>query len=234
LPIDIIGVPNELSTDDAPDQDIVLENLYPKASGDERSDFYNRPQQRINLSQLKSNYERQDVYSALLNLKKRASVQIDARFTVDVDHPDISWNADDTRLDMLVCTSLSIGLDAFIPNGVDHTYQFHMHLDDQTRQLRAKHVYLGFDATNSMLWLGRSHGHEDVWLAMVTTDYENSGILANKFTGTTTAMMTKHYRMIVLMMAYMLKSIGFPGITQSKTYPDLDDDECLNKYTNVM
>ena len=168
-------------------------------------------------------------------LGKRLNLEIDDIYMKESNAPDLCWNADSSYLDCFCCTSNEIGLDAFIPNTMLHNYDFHLLLNQPYRQFHAKHTKLGFDPIHSMLWLGRSGGHEDVWLAMAPATYldHEDDVPAGTVSGIT-GLKAKHYRMVVMMMTYFLKLARIPGIVVREQYPDLDRNDCIRSATNIL
>jgi hypothetical protein len=233
-PFDLSAAPPQLFCVDAPDQDEVLQRLYRSHSEELEAAYRQLTPIEVNLSRLKTIHERNDKVMALTFLRKRINLVLDAIHTIPSHSPNLSWNADTSFLDCLACTSDNIGLDAFVPN-VAHNYEFHLTLDRPYQQFHKKIIYLGFNPTRSMLWLGKSHGHEDAWLAMVPTTYldRHTDGTTNERDGTT-SLSPRHYRMVVLMMAYFLKQAGIPSIIVRNQYPDLDDNDCIRASTNIL
>jgi hypothetical protein len=225
--------PPMLAADDAPDQSDVINNLYQIPAG---YDLYDKELVgNVNLSQLKSAYENDRVRYALNSLNKRRNITIDPDYEIHADNPNVSWNANSNYLDLLACVGRELGLDAFVPNQEsNHNYEFLLNLKEPFRQFKGKHIRLGFDSTAAMLWIGKSRGHEDVWIAMADEEKHEQGIENDRKGQVTTSMSSRHYRQMVYMFAFMLREMGYEGVTLRTNYPKVDNDEPIIANTNLL
>jgi hypothetical protein len=225
-----------LAADNPLDQVDILNSLYHSRAGNGNDLYDQELVGHVNLSQLRRAYENNHVRFALDLLNKRKKIAIDPEYTIHVDDPNLSWNAESCYLDLFACVSRDFGLEAFIPNEAsNHHYEFQLNLKEPFRQFKGKHIKLGFDSTNAMLWIGKSRGYEDVWIGMADEDKHMQDVdIDNRQHKAATSLRGRHYRQMVLMFAYMLKAMQYDGIILRTDYPDVDSETCIWDNSNIL
>lgn len=240
--IDLNHVPPDLSADDGLDQRVINavldEGAYDAES--QRQKYRDTPFRRVKLSELRHNYERRQTRRALRLMAIRTEIEIDDEYMYQNDSPDLAWDMSKHYLDFLLVKGSDIGFHAILPNNAnDLNFIFHMDLHQPGRTFKSKHAELDFTPDGRLLYIGRSRGKDEVWLAMAPLEYFNTtrehGESINP--SPQQCLAGKHYWMIVMLFAY-LHDTAFPGkaIYCTDPYPDLDNEPRLHvtESTNIL
>ena len=192
----------------------------------------------LKLSQLKRAYENNDTH-ALELLSRRNRIVIDKKFLLEFGHRQILLDTSKTMLDYQLTVANGIGFDSLLPNAASaHRFYFNMDLKKPIVEFKGKHVMVGFDTKGKMLYLGQLNG-EHVYLTMAPNEFflrHFEPCAAGYSTGGST-MMRRHYRQIVMMLAYFLAKI--PELAYSNIGNVYDQDledarPAWSMITNVM
>jgi hypothetical protein len=242
VPFDVSLTPSMLETDDCANQNDALQAALDADSPrlDDTDTFNDAPVMTKTLSWFRDMYKSKNKRIAFELLQKRVQLELDDRLlTVPTDSMDLTWNATQHYLDMLVCVPRGLGLGALIPNRRRlHTFEFTLNLSQQYRTFSAKYTKLGFDPTGRMLWIGRSPSSEDVWITWVPNDWlspatEIEDVAIGVCTGST-ELDTRRYRLSVMFLASMLHSIGTRDLTVQTPYPGLDNANAFQQASNIL
>ena len=237
---DVAHAPAHMVADDGPDQNITLIAALEASAAieDQTSRFHHQIKEPRNLDYFAKLYERKDKQAALHLLTRRREIILEgSKHLTEHNDENIAWRVDSHYLDMFICVGRGLGLAAMLPNiAIHHSLEFRLVLGMRLRRFSAKYAKLGFDATNCMLWIGRSSSGEDTWLAWVPNDC--LGAAAEDVPAGSgkedTIMSEKHYRIAVMFLADMLRRIGHRDITVTVPYPDLEDDADFACATNAL
>jgi hypothetical protein len=240
LHFDVAATPGHLETEDGLPQSVALQAacLQTILQQDETERFHSQVKKRRPLSYFADLYSKKDSERAMMSLSQRTEINLEGSgYVVDHREESLAWEVQSHYLDLQICVGDGLGLAAMLPNvGTHHALEFRMELRYRTRRFQAKYAKLGFDPTNSMLWIGRSSSGEDTWLAWVPNrhdDDDNEGTV----TGTgkeDTILPEKQYRLTVMFLAEMLRRIGHRDIIVTNRYPNLADDLEYKYATNLM
>jgi hypothetical protein len=240
VPFDISLPAPTLRADDAPSQEVAHTAALCAATGgiDHGDKFNEAVVIRKPLGYFKRVYETKNTGVALELIHKRTQVDLGSSDMVTgSDSSELSWNTDRHYIDLMICVPVGLGLAALLPNQARlHNFEFTLDLEQPYRTFSAKFAKLGFDPTGTMLWIGRSHSSEDVWLAWAPTEslqMECEDVAPGTCHGST-QLKTRHYRMTTMFFASMLKGIGYGDVTVSDPYPDLDNEQDVHFATNLM
>lgn len=247
FPFDVSLAPPALDADaenDAPDQDIALKSamLGPEGNHENSYGFFDKASKPVPLVTLEKIQQEGDSRAALALLDRRHHITLGATHTVDASNPDLTWHMKRSFLDLIVCVGNGLGLGPAIPNrSIHHALEFTLDLTRLDREFTAKHVKLGFDPTECVMWIGRSPTGEDVWLAFVTPesqeDDRNSSddSTANRRSrkGISTALTVTHQRRVFMFLATILKTISYRDCVINKEYPMVEDLEEFKDATNL-
>lgn len=239
--VDIAEAPDALHLldSDAPEQAETLLHLNGPEDDDEleaaRMAFSSKEPQPISLGRMKQIYDQKERGTCLNLLKKRQKP--DWRNSNFVFQPSdlgkkVSWRVHKHFLDFLVLVSRGIGLGALLPNANNNTSWLFC-LDVRRNEkwdFRMANARLGFDPSERMLWIGKTHMSEDVWIAMVpdsgtleTDDALDLEEVARKRARKRRTHLTeRHHKILLVFLANMLQRTGVRGIYLPETYPDLD------------
>lgn len=245
-PFDIaLAPPNfELGPADSPGQEAALGsaflapgNIYDRGEG-----FSLLKPQNLPLRMLETWSEGNQTTHGIAALSGRKSISYKGGdYTVEADNGDIFWTMDNTYLDLLICVGGGLGLGTLLPNvAVLHHHEFRMDLQKPMRQFTAKYAKLGFDPTDSMLWIGRSGASEDVWLAFPPRSFlvesgEYDDRRGSHWRRQRSTTLPKYvYRRVVMFLSAMLCGIDYLDITVKTKYPDVTDDEAFKRATNLQ
>jgi hypothetical protein len=142
-------------------------------------------------------------------------------------------------LDYQLTVANCMGFDSLLPNASSaHRFYFNMDLKRPTTEFKGKHAMVGFDTKGKMLYLGRLNG-EYVYLTMAPNEFllgQFEPCSAGYSTGPST-MQRRHYRQVVMMLAFFLAQIPELSYTNiSNVYEqDLEDSRPVwSMITNVM
>lgn len=240
LHFDVAATPSHMRVEDPMDQSVTLAAacLDQAFQRDEAERFHNQSTKRKALVYFADLYNRKDSYTAMRMLTHRTQISLDgSEFVTRHDDEALAWEVESHFLDLHICVGDGLGLAAMLPNiGVHHAIEFRLELQYRMRRFQAKYAKLGFDPTNSMLWIGRSALGEDAWIAWVPTNAldasdEDIGLGSGK---EDTTLSQKHYRMTVMFLAAMLCRIGHRDIIVPTQYPNVTDDDEYEHATNLM
>ena len=231
-----------MEVDDPYTQDDVLRaifqgNVIPE---EEHDPFETLSVNSIRLSRLKEAYMKKQQAQAMYFLNLRCKIKIDSEMQIPSNNIDIYWGLREHWLDFLLTVSASIGLWAATPKlNIDHNYIFSLDLVKPYRDFKGKYGKLSFDPKGWLLYIGKSR-NDDVWLAMAPWSFFSKSyksLPAGHVTGDT-CLLTKHYRMIVIVMffAYLLSKLPERGFTCIDMYGIslTDPDPCFFIYTNIL
>jgi hypothetical protein len=240
LHFDVAATPGELEAEDGLHQSIALQAafLHNVLQQDETDRFHRQTKKRRPLSYYADLYAKKDSERAIMSLSQRTDLNLDSSgYVVDYREESLAWEVHSHYLDLQICVGDGLGLAAMLPNvGTHHALEFRMELRYRARRFQAKYAKLGFDPTNSMLWIGRSSSGEDTWLAWVPKQQEDDDD-GHRVSGTgkeDTMLSQKHYRTTVMFLADMMCRIGHRDIYVTDRYPNLDDDLEYKYATNLM
>ncbi|KAM6490423.1 hypothetical protein JOM56_014096 [Amanita muscaria] len=237
---DVAHAPAHLEAEDQPHQNITLTAaLCADAAAELQMERFRRQTKRtVKLDELAMIYRRSDERKALTLLTHRHEISLaDSAYVTEHDEEMLAWDVKSHFLDLMICVGNGLGLAAVIPNiGIHHAIEFPLDLHHRTRHFNAKYAKLGFDPKKCMMWIGRSTSGEDAWLAWVPN--ENTGPVAQDVAPSSgkedTVMSEKHYRIAVMFISCMLKTINYRGITVTTPYPDVTDDPEFNFATTAI
>ncbi|KAM6490943.1 hypothetical protein JOM56_013563 [Amanita muscaria] len=237
---DVAHAPAHLEAEDQPHQNITLTAaLCADAAAELQMERFRRQTKRtVKLDELATLYQRSDERKALPLLTHRHEISLeDSAYVTENDEAMLAWDVKSHFLDLMICVGNGLGLAAVIPNiGIHHAIEFPLDLHHRTRHFNAKYAKLGFDPKKCMMWIGRSTSGEDAWLAWVPN--ENTGPVAQDVAPSSgkedTVMSEQHYRIAVMFISCMLKTINYRGITVTTQYPDVTDDTEFNFATTAM
>jgi hypothetical protein len=237
---DVAATPSHLDAEDGLDQSVALQAacLRNALQQDEADRFHSRTRKRRPLSYFADVYAKKDGFRALRTLTQRTEINFeDSEYVTRHTDESLAWAVETHFLDLQICVGDGLGLAAMLPNvGTHHALEFRLELRHRTRRFQAKYAKLGFDPTNSMLWIGRSSSGEDAWLAWVPSEL-NDGDDEDVAVGSgkeDTMLQEKHYRMTVMFFATMLQRIGHRDIIVNNEYPSLTDEMEFKYATNIM
>lgn len=244
IPFDISLAPPNFGTNDAPGQEVAMSVALraPGEAQDNGEGFSDRRPQDLPLRLLQSWYDEGQATQAIGSLVGRKTITLaGSSYTVKADDGNIFSTVKETYLDLLICVGKGLGLGPLLPNSeVLHTYKFTLDTLKHWRQFTARYAKLGFDPTDSMLWIGNSPSSEDIWLAFVPKTFTDDGgdvnddIAAHWRGPRSTTLSTKHYRQVVMFLAKMLFECIFLDVTLEDPYPDVMNDDEYNHATNLQ
>lgn len=236
FPFDVSLAPPTLDANadnDAPGQEDALTSamLGPAGDSDNSYGFFDEDSEPVALITLQRLQSEGDTRAALSLLDSRRHITFGGSHTVDATDSNLMWNMNQSFLDLLVCVGNGLGLGPAIPNyTTHHALEFKLDLTRLDRQFTAKHVRLGFDPTECVVWIGKSPNGEDVWLAFVTPEsQEDNGKHDSSFTpnrssrkGTSTAMTLFQQRRVFMFLATLLQQISYRDCTVNNKYPTVE------------
>lgn len=240
--VDIAPVPEAYLAEpgDRVDQSKVLEHIIATTLHDpaDLDLFDEKSVYTLKLSKLKRLYENQDPRVIDL-LSKRHKIIIDKNFKLEFGQREILLDTSQTMIDYQLIVANSIGFDILLPNmPSDHRFSFNMDLKRPQKQFKGKHAMVGFDTKGRMLYLGRAN-NEDVYLTMAPNEFLDGHFElcpAGYSTGSS-VMSRRHYRQMVMMLAYFLSMIPHLAyiILGGRYDQDLEDDKPVwSMVTNIM
>lgn len=193
---------------------------------------------KLKLSLLKSLYEKGDKNAVNL-LKYRHNIHIDEKFRLPFGRGQVLMNPDISMIDYHLAVANRMGLSPLLPNARSaHRFEFALDLTKPYFAFKGKHAMLGFDPAGRMLHIGRCT-NEDVFLAMAPNVFlrgEAEPFPAGHSSGSP-HMSKRHYRQMVMMMAYFLGKLpDHPFLTEKQIYDqNLDSPKAeFDKITDVM
>lgn len=234
-PFDLSLTPENLLTDDAPDQASALQAvLYtPQSDSDDNNRFFTQQPITKSLSYLRRLYENNNPQAALDLLSKRTNISFRSpSFTTPADDNSLSWRSSHHYLDMMVCVGNGLGLGAILPNqNINSMFEIRLDFSHPQKRFKAKYAQLGFNPYASMLWIGRSPSSEDIWIAWIPHHNDHNDSDSNN---TNTSLSTKHYRITIMLFASLLSAIGYRDIIIHNPYPPLDSQDDFLQATNLL
>lgn len=244
FPFDVSLAPPALDAadEDAPGQELALASSLqgPDGDYDNTYGFFDYDSKPVALVTLQRWQEENNSKPALALLESRHHVTFGGTHTVDATNHDLMWSMKRSFLDLIVCVGNGLGLGPAIPNsGTHHALEFKLDLTRLDRQFTAKHVRLGFDPTECVVWIGQSPTGEDVWLAFVTPasqeDNGKNGDFINHRSrkGTSTAATLYQQRRIFMFLAAMLEKISYRDCVIYEEYPSVEDVTEFENATNI-
>jgi hypothetical protein len=106
------------------------------------------------------------------------------------------------------------------------------------RKFGIHHAKLGFNPFKRMLWLGTTSMSEDVWIAMAPRQFalDDTGMLEDldHTHGGLTCLSSRHRKILLMFLAYVLSIIPVEDVYVTTEYPDLEDDESFKGSSNVL
>lgn len=219
------AVADALAADDGLDQGVINSSL--EGSDDDRAQrkFDDLPFRHVSLKELKDIYESRNARKALNLLRMRTEIALDPDMTYNTDDPSLAWNVPNHYLDFLLVVSDNIGFDAILPNVPnDPNFVFNLDLHQPTRTFKSKHANVGFSLDRCMLYIGKSRGKDNVWLAMAPEQFfSGDGSYRDVHPNNgPTSLAPKHYWMMVMFLAHVIdESLPGQGIYCSEKYPDI-------------
>lgn len=239
---DISTVPNALAaySDDYLRQSEVLKEIIrtSMASSAGEKAFNETAKSTVKLSVLRRLYEMRD-RNAMNLLSTRHSIEIDDQYRVLVGSGEIKLKCEKTTIDYHLTVANCMGIAALLPNTVsNHQFQFELDLKKPFKGFKPKHAMLGFDPAGRLLYVGRC-SNEDVYIAMAPNSFlrgEDRPCAAGHTTGSP-AMSTRHYRQMVMMIAYFLDRLPGHGYSNRRSVyeQDLDSDKPrFDRVTNAL
>ncbi|KAH9018524.1 hypothetical protein EDB84DRAFT_1442390 [Lactarius hengduanensis] len=243
-PADITEIPDQLvaEPDDCIMQSEVLENIIGTTLQDSDADSINRFNKKqvypLNLSELKTLYERKDRRKALNLLLRRNTIKIDDHFCLEVGNGEIIMQTNRTMLDFHLTVANQIGLSTIIPKHSNHHFVFDMDLKKPYRDFKGKYAMVGFDTKAKMLYIGKAM-NEDIFLAMAPREFlsSNTGHSPPGHSTGPSLLSRRHYRQVVMMMAHFLQDIPDRSYSNIRNVysQDLDaEDPKWVKVTNAL
>lgn len=238
-PFNVTLPPENLMADDAPSQIQVLDAAILNRSSNKLKESFNLQVPTIKpLVYFQSIHDTRNKLTAIETLRKRYQVDVHgSKLVTSSTSPDLSWSVEQHYIDLFICVGAGLGFRPLIPLARNPNFEFTMQLKHPYRVFSAKFAKLGFDPANAMLWIGRSPSSEDVWIAWVPQGglAIDCPIVEPGTSSGPTPLNTKNYKVTVMMMAHMLKVIGYGDITVDQSYPELSDgNDDFTYATNVL
>lgn len=225
-PTDITVIPDALVAypHDITLQSQVLDEIIGTASI-EGDDFREMPVLDLKLSRLKHMYDKQDK-NVVSVLSKRHMIRIDDRFRLQFKKDEVYMDASKSMIDYQLTVANCIGLSPLLPNTESsHRFDFELNLKNPRKQFKCKHAMLGFDPAGCMLYIGKCR-NEDVYLAMAPKAFLAGHFVppaAGHKTGSP-RMSARHYRQVVMMLAYFLAQLDNHAYYNVESVYDLELD----------
>jgi hypothetical protein len=239
---DVSLVPDNLLADrgDAPSQSQILLEIGKNSLYSSQGDLFARLEPApLKLSRLRDLYERRED-KAINLLCSRQKVRVDDDLLLTMGTGQIHMDTTESTIDFQMTVANRMGLSALLPNAPSaHLFGFDLDLKKDYKEFRAKHGVLGFDPAGCMLFIGRSSNNEDVFLAMAPEEFltGRGRTRQPKKPSGSSRMSKRHYRQMVIMLAYFLAEMGrHPYIRLGRPY-DLDlesKDAEFDKLTDVL
>jgi hypothetical protein len=158
-------------------------------------------------------------------LRMRTEVTLGPEVTYEADDPKLYWNCATHYLDYLLVIGDNVGFDAILPNVAnDPHFVFALDLHQPARTFRDKHANLGFSLDRTMLYLGKSQGKDNVWLAMAPDEFfeQNISFTMKHKEIAPTCLLPIHYWMMVMFFAHVItEALPRREIYCTNQYPDL-------------
>jgi hypothetical protein len=184
------------------------------------------------LSYFRRIYETKNVTVATRLLSRRCRVDYDdPESTTPSDSVDVQWKVERHFIDMMVCVAKDIGFGAVLPNqNVNSLYSIQLDFSKHGKCFRTKKVKLGFNPSGRMLWIGKIPSRDDIWIAWKPKNDDKDE--AEKWDSS--CLSKRHYRIMFMLFAYLLKKAGYRDIVVHDCYPDLFDNEAFMGATNLQ
>ena len=183
------------------------------SDGDHNIDIFNKMDvHKLKLSQLKRFYMKKDT-GVVDTLSSRHTIEIDEQFRLRPGTGQVIMRTDNTMLDYHLTVANSLGLGSLLPAEANAPrFCFHMDLKRPHREFKGKHAMVGFDTKGKMLYIGQC-SNEDVFLAMAPNEFlsNNSQLTPPGFNTSSPVMTRRHYRQIVMMLAFFLQKLTGKG-----------------------
>lgn len=235
-------MPEALAADDGVDQAVINAILDEAAEGHDTSKraYMDLPLRRVNLSEYRRIYEGNLSRLAIQKLSTRTEIVLDSQMTYMSTSPDLAWEMSKNFLDFLLVVSADIGFDAILPNiPNDPTFAFHLDLHQPARIFKSKHANVGFSTERCMLYIGKSRGKDNIWLAMAPHEFfATSGSHRDTFPSSgPSCLLGGHYWMLVMYLAHVIAT-ALPAreVYCTHAYPDLSDNPrmIVENNTNLL
>jgi hypothetical protein len=140
-------------------------------------------------------------------------ITLDPNMTYKTDDPSLAWNVPNHYLDFLLIISDKIGFDTILPNVTnDPNFVFNLDLHQPTCTFKSKHANISFPLDPCMLYVGKSGGKDNIWLAMAPNQFFSSDgsyhdVHPNR---SPTSSAPKHYWMMVMFLTHVIVE-SLPG-----------------------
>ena len=160
-------------------------------------------------------------------------------FVVPSSNNEIHWKIDDFYLDLLICRGRDVGIAAILPNvAVNHTIEFKMELKWIPRTFSAKFAHLGFDPEGAMQYIGRTHRGEDAWIGWIPNEYQGHDLddtdpITPGTCSGDTKMSKIHFNGSIMYFLGELAEMGYKDVAIYEPYPNLNDDEEVERATTL-
>ena len=102
-----------------------------------------------------------------------------------------------------------------------------------------KSVKLGFNPAGRMLWIGKTHQNEDLWIGMAPNSFNNESTAMLEdlewLPSTSTKMESQRVKILLPFLVYVLEKVPAHDLYVSEKYPDLNDgEEFLETASNIL
>lgn len=241
--MDLNVVQDELAADDGLDQRVINSILDEDAYDEhtQRQRYKDTTFKRVKLSVFRDIFDKKQAHKSFQLMRQRTEIILDDDFTYKSNNTHLAWDLSQHFLDFLLVVSAKVGFHAILPNTPnDHHFVFDLDLHQPSRVFKAKHADLGFSSERRLLFIGKSRGKDEVWLAMAPLDFfvDDPDRPLNPTKAVESSCLTgPHYWMLVMYFAFLLHRI-FPqkSVFCSNPYPNIDVDPRLRVQiaTNVL
>lgn len=188
------------------------------------------PFKRVPLSRYRDIFEGGMAKEAFNLMRQRVEIELDADMVHEPSNPNLAWDLSKHYLDFLLVVADKCGFGAILPSVEnDHHFVFDLDLHQPARPFRMKHGSIGFSIARSMLYIGRSRGKDEVWLAMAPHSYflpELERHTPDEVVKRSepTNLRGPHYWMIVMYLAYVFnEALPHRPIFCHVPYPAISD-----------
>ncbi|TFK58781.1 hypothetical protein BDN72DRAFT_906417 [Pluteus cervinus] len=221
---------NENST-----QDELLRHLYdepaPHTTSEEK--FLAIPTKSISLGMLRSIHDNKLRKEALNLLSQRHRIELDRSVVWPTTHPKLNWGTPAHFLDFRMLVSEFIGLDAFLPKDVNHTWSITLQFNLSHISWRMKHGNLGFDPTRRMMAIGRVN-QDHAWIAFAPRAYIHNGTDGgDSDRHGPTNVEEIHHRRFLAFLCWILSELGIQHFVNFSKYPDVSSRGSLASTSTI-
>lgn len=233
---DLADVPEHIRAEDPVEQGEILravmnERLSNIGGG---ISYHTLPIKRVYLSELRNNFRSNQGEKAMMMMKQRSELRIDADMKVDPESDDALYQFPGNYLDYKLVTSNAMGLGAALPLRIPST-TYEMRINpSQGREFRAKYGYMSWSTERSMFYLGECP-HGEMWLGM-RPNTDNDGqdeeemeeFSLTEMKGST-QLKTDHWKMMYMFIVHCISLIpGSPVTVMARYGPHGSDDMTWN------